>query len=148
MGDLVGDAPFQQYGLTFPVLFKVIDANSDLAIQVHPDDEVAFEKHNSYGKTELWYVIDAQPGAELILGFNGEVSREQYQEAIANDRIEELHRRVPVKKGDVFFIPAGTVHGCPLYTSDAADDLTCVDLGGRRVIIKKRCSASPSHTFP
>ncbi len=110
MGELVGDKVYEQNGLTFPLLFKLIDANENLSIQVHPGDEVAAERHNSFGKTEMWYVVDADPGAVLIIGFAKNCSREQYLEALENDSIEDLLQKVPVKKGDVFFIPAGLVH--------------------------------------
>ena len=110
MGELIGDTIFDEYGLSFPLLFKLIDANENLSIQVHPGDEVAAERHNSYGKTEMWYVVDADPGSELIIGFTDECSRETYLEAMDEDRVEDLLHKVPVTKGDVFFIPAGRVH--------------------------------------
>ncbi len=110
MGELVGDTIYDEYGLSFPLLFKLIDANENLSIQVHPGDEVAAERHNSYGKTEMWYVVDADPGSELIIGFSDDCSRETYLEAMAEDKVEDLLQKVPVTKGDVFFIPAGRVH--------------------------------------
>ncbi len=110
MGELVGDTIYDQFGLSFPLLFKLIDANENLSIQVHPGDEVAAERHNSYGKTEMWYVIDADPGSELIIGFKEDCSKDDYLDALDNDKVEDLLQRVPVKKGDVFFIPAGLVH--------------------------------------
>ena len=110
MGDLVGDKVFEQHGHSFPLLFKLIDANENLSIQVHPGDEVAAERHQSYGKTEMWYVVDADPGAELIIGFNEDCSRDTYLDALDNDTVEELLHHVPVSRGDVFFIPAGLVH--------------------------------------
>jgi mannose-6-phosphate isomerase len=110
MGDLVGDKVFEQHGHSFPLLFKLIDANENLSIQVHPGDEVAAERHNSYGKTEMWYVVNAEPGAELIIGFAEECSRETYIDALQHDEVEGLLQHVPVSKGDVFFIPAGLVH--------------------------------------
>jgi len=110
MGELIGDTIFDEYGMSFPLLFKLIDANENLSIQVHPGDEVAAERHNSYGKTEMWYVVDADPGSELIIGFSEDCSRETYLEAMASDRVEDLLQKVPVAKGDVFFIPAGRVH--------------------------------------
>ena len=110
MGELIGDSIFDEYGLSFPLLFKLIDANENLSIQVHPDDEVAAERHNSYGKTEMWYVVDAEPGAELIIGFSEDCSRDEYLDALDEGRIEDLLQKVPVKKGDVFFTPAGLVH--------------------------------------
>jgi mannose-6-phosphate isomerase len=110
MGELVGDKIFDEYGLSFPLLFKLIDANENLSIQVHPGDEVAAERHNSYGKTEMWYVIDADPGGELIIGFTKDCTRDEYLDALEEDKVEDLLQKVPVTKGDVFFIPAGQVH--------------------------------------
>ena len=110
MGELIGDTIYDEFGLSFPLLFKLIDANENLSIQVHPNDEVAAERHNSFGKTEMWYVVDADPGSELIIGFTDECSRETYLKAMAEDRVEDLLHKVPVTKGDVFFIPAGRVH--------------------------------------
>ncbi len=110
MGELIGDSIFDDYGLSFPLLFKLIDANENLSIQVHPGDEVAAERHNSYGKTEMWYVVNAEPGAELIIGFSENCSRDKYLDALDKGLVEDLLQKVPVKKGDVFFIPAGLVH--------------------------------------
>ena len=110
MGDLVGDKVYDFFGLSFPLLFKLIDANENLSIQVHPGDEVAAERHNSYGKTEMWYVVDADPGAELIIGFAKDCSPDEYVIALDAGEVEDLLQKVPVKKGDVLFIPAGLVH--------------------------------------
>lgn len=108
--ELVGDKIYDQYGLSFPLLFKLIDANDNLSIQVHPGDEVAAERHNTYGKTEMWYVVDADPDAELIIGFKTDCSRDEYVDALEAGKVETLLQKVPVTKGDVFFIPAGLVH--------------------------------------
>lgn len=110
MGDLVGDKVFENFGLTFPLLFKFIDANDDLSIQVHPNDEVAMERHNSFGKTEMWYVVDADENAELIIGFAKNTTKEEYADAVENGKAEKLLQKISVKRGDVFFIPAGLVH--------------------------------------
>lgn len=110
MGELVGDRVYDEYGLTFPLLFKLIDANEKLSIQVHPDDEVAEERHQSFGKTEMWYVVDSEPGGELIIGFAKDCDRDTYLDALENNQVEDLLQHVPVKQGDVFFIPAGVVH--------------------------------------
>ncbi len=110
MGELVGDTIYDQFGLSFPLLFKLIDANENLSIQVHPGDEVAAERHNSYGKTEMWYVVEADPDGKLIIGFKEDCSKDDYLDALDNDKVEDLLQKVPVKKGDVFFIPAGLVH--------------------------------------
>lgn len=110
MGELIGDVIYDRYGLSFPLLFKFIDANENLSIQVHPGDEVAAERHNSYGKTEMWYVVDADPGAELIIGFTKDCTKDAYLNALETGVVEDLLQKVPVTKGDVFFIPAGLVH--------------------------------------
>lgn len=111
MGDLAGEKVFEKYGETFPLLIKSLDCNDLLSVQVHPDDELAAERHNSYGKTEMWYVADAKPGASLYVGFRDRnVTREEYLAAVAEGRLPSILNRVEARKGDVFFIPAGTVH--------------------------------------
>ena len=111
MGELVGEQIFEQYGLEFPLLIKYLDCNDKLSVQVHPDDALALERHNSFGKTEAWYVVDCKPGASIYLGFKDlNLTREEYIAAVAESRLEELLNKVEVKPGDVFFIPAGTVH--------------------------------------
>ncbi len=97
-------------GGDFPLLIKLIDAKSDLSVQVHPDDFFAAAHENSRGKTESWYILDADPDAELIYGFNREITKEQFKNAIADNTLLELVNRVKVKKGDFFFIPARTLH--------------------------------------
>lgn len=111
MGDLVGEQHFERFGLEFPLLVKYLDCNDKLSVQVHPDDTLAEERHNSYGKTEAWYVADCKPGAAIYLGFKDlNITREEYLAAVAESRLAELLNRIEVKKGDVFYIPAGTVH--------------------------------------
>ena len=110
MGDLVGDSVFDRHGLEFPLLFKFIDADDVLSIQVHPDDEMARKKHNGRGKTEMWYVISAEPGAELISGFNREMDQETYIEHLNNNTLPDILNYEKVQPGDVFFLPAGRVH--------------------------------------
>lgn len=111
MGDLVGEQHFERFGLEFPLLIKYLDCNDKLSVQVHPDDTLAEERHNSYGKTEAWYVADCKPGAAIYLGFKDlNITREEYLAAVAESRLAELLNRIEVKKGDVFYIPAGTVH--------------------------------------
>lgn len=106
-GCLGGNAAAFKY---FPLLIKLIDAKNKLSVQVHPDDEYALKNEGEFGKTEMWYVLSAEPGAKLIYGLNREVTKEELAEYINADRITELCNFVPVKSGDVFFIPAGTVH--------------------------------------
>ena len=107
---LVGKRVFERFGNTFPLLFKLIDANDDLSIQVHPNDETAGKRHNSFGKTEMWYVLHAEPEASLIIGFTKKCTKKQYLEALEKGEVETLLQKVPVQAGDVFFIPAGLVH--------------------------------------
>ena len=94
----------------FPLLIKFIDAEDNLSIQVHPDDEYALDKANSLGKTEMWYVIDAKPGAKLVYGLKPGCDIQSLGEAISNGTVEDQLNYVSVKKGDVFFIPSGLVH--------------------------------------
>lgn len=94
----------------FPILIKFIDAKQNLSVQVHPDDAYAKEHENSLGKTECWYILDCDPDAELIYGLKEEVSKEELVAAIENDTLLEIANSVKVHKGDLFFIPAGTLH--------------------------------------
>lgn len=108
--ELVGKKIYERYGKEFPLLVKFIDANDDLSIQVHPDDELAKQRHDSFGKTEMWYVIQADEGATLISGFNQTVNQEIYLEKLNSGSINEILNQEEVKAGDVFFLPAGRVH--------------------------------------
>ena len=94
----------------FPILIKLIDAKGDLSVQVHPDDKYALEKEGEYGKTEMWYILDCEEGASLYYGFSKDVTKQEYEAAIRNNTLTDILNKVPVHKGDVFFIPAGTVH--------------------------------------
>ena len=94
----------------FPLLIKFIDARDSLSVQVHPDNEYAQRVEGEQGKTEMWYVLDAEPGAKLIYGFEKEISKEEFRNRIEEDTLLEVCRQVPVHKGDVFFIEAGTLH--------------------------------------
>lgn len=94
----------------FPVLIKLIDAKDNLSIQVHPDNDFAMKYENSVGKTEMWYVVDCEEGAYLYYGFNKEISKEEFEKRIKENTLLEVLNKVPIKKGDVFFITAGTVH--------------------------------------
>ena len=94
----------------FPILTKFIDAKDNLSIQVHPSNEYALEHEGQYGKTEMWYVLEAEPDACLYYGFQRDISKEEYKARIENNTLTEVLNAAPVKKGDVFFIPAGTLH--------------------------------------
>ncbi len=94
----------------FPIMIKLIDAKDNLSVQVHPEDAYALKNEGEYGKTEMWYVIDAEPGAELLYGVEKEITRQELSDSLANGSITDICHHAPVKKGDVFFIPAGTIH--------------------------------------
>jgi len=110
MGDLVGDKVYENFGLDFPLLIKLIDANDDLSIQVHPNDNLALKRHESFGKTEMWYILDAKPEAELISGFNKQITKDEYVSHVNNSTLRNVLNRIPVSKGEAFFIPAGRIH--------------------------------------
>jgi mannose-6-phosphate isomerase len=110
MGDLVGERIFEKFGMQFPLLIKYIDANDALSIQVHPDNKLALVRHNSFGKTEMWYVMQAEKGSELIVGFNRKLSKETYLEYLKNKSLTEILNKEQVKEGDAFYLPAGRVH--------------------------------------
>ncbi|MRX65606.1 type I phosphomannose isomerase catalytic subunit [Maribacter luteus] len=107
---LLGKDVFDRFGKDFPILIKFIDAKQDLSIQLHPNDELAKKRHNSFGKTEMWYVMDADPGANLIVGFNKNVTKEEYSESLENDTLLDLLNYEEVKEGDTFFINTGKIH--------------------------------------
>lgn len=94
----------------FPILIKLIDAKEDLSVQVHPNNDYAMRVEHEYGKTECWYILDCDEGAELIYGFNREISSDEFKERIADNTFLETVNKVKVKKGDLFFIEAGTLH--------------------------------------
>ena len=110
MGDLLGDRNYQHFGNDFPLLIKIIDANDRLSIQVHPDNKLARQRGMENGKTEMWYIMEAEKGAEIVDGFEKEVSRDEYQDFLALGKLESLLHVEHPEQGDVFFIPAGRVH--------------------------------------
>lgn len=107
---LLGKSVVERFGKEFPILIKFIDAKQDLSIQLHPNDELANKRHNSFGKTEMWYVMDADAGAELIVGFNKNVTKQQYSKSLEDDSLLELLNYETVNKGDTFFINTGKIH--------------------------------------
>lgn len=100
----------QRFGGTLPVLIKFIDAAKALSIQVHPSDDYAWQHEGQAGKTEVWYIVDCAPGSFLYYGVDREVTREEFSRALAEGTILPLLRKVPVKKGETYFVPAGTIH--------------------------------------
>src|SRR6202453_3506012 len=124
--DLTGPAdPAQR----FPVLTKIIDAHQALSVQVHPDDAYAQRvEHQTVGKTECWYILAAEPGAELVLGWTRDTDRVEYERRVADGTLGDILRRVPVKPGETYYLPAGTLHaigaGIALFETQQASDLT------------------------
>lgn len=110
MGDLVGDEVYEKYGNTFPLLLKMIDTTDLLSVQVHPNDELAKERHQAYGKNELWYIIECIDEAFIYLGFQRGTTQDEYLDALKRKDIESILNKVPVKKGEAYYIPSGTVH--------------------------------------
>ena len=110
MDELVGEKIYDQFGTEFPLLIKLIDANDDLSIQVHPDDERAAERHNAFGKTEMWVALDDSENSRLISGFNQDTNQETFLKKLNDGTLTDLFNYETVKKGDAFFVPAGRVH--------------------------------------
>nr|WP_294901026.1 type I phosphomannose isomerase catalytic subunit [uncultured Pedobacter sp.] len=108
--ELIGKKNYERFGNEFPLLIKFIDANEDLSIQVHPNDEMAEKRHHSKGKTEMWYVIQADEGSSLIAGFNQKVDKELYLKKFNAGELTDILNKEEVAAGDVFFLPAGRVH--------------------------------------
>lgn len=109
-GDLVGGKIYQHFGNKFPLLIKFIDAKEALSIQLHPHDDLAMKRHNSFGKTEMWYVMQADEKANLIVGFQKDVTKEEYLQHLENKSLTDILNIDEVSKGDVYFIPTGRVH--------------------------------------
>ncbi len=108
--EILGKSVLERFGKEFPILIKFIDAQKDLSIQLHPSDKLARKRHNSFGKTEMWYIMDADNDAELIIGFKEDISKETYVESLKNDTLTDLLNYENVSEGDTYFISAGKIH--------------------------------------
>ena len=126
--DLLGKKVYERFGKSFPLLIKFIDAKDALSIQVHPDDELAKKRHDSFGKTEMWYVIDATSGAFLYSGFAKQLTPEGYIKSVEDNSFTDMLAKHDVHAGDVFFLPAGRVHaigaGCFIAEIQQTSDIT------------------------
>jgi len=126
--EILGRQTALKYNNQLPLLAKIIDAHQNLSIQVHPNDEMAKREHNKFGKSEMWYVLDAEPGAYLYAGFKEKITPEQYKERVVNGTITEVLARHEVHKGDVFYLPSGRVHaicgGIKLAEIQQSSDVT------------------------
>jgi len=107
---VLGKNVVDRFGTDFPILIKFIDAKQDLSIQLHPNDALAKERHDSFGKTEMWYIMDADKDANLIVGFNKDVTKEEYTDSIKSDTLLDLLNYESVKEGDTYFINTGKIH--------------------------------------
>ena len=108
--EILGKSVISRFGKQFPLLFKFIDAKEDLSIQLHPNDALAKARHNSFGKTEMWYVMQADESARLVVGFKKDSNQQEYLEHLENKNLIDLLNEYPVSKGDVFFLETGTIH--------------------------------------
>ena len=108
--ELMGEKVYRQFGKQFPLLFKFLDAKLDLSIQLHPNDELAQKRHNSFGKTEMWYVLQADEDSRLIVGFKEKATPQKYLQHLENKTLVSILDEIPVKQGDVFLLETGTIH--------------------------------------
>jgi mannose-6-phosphate isomerase len=128
MGDITGDSIFEKFGNEFPLLFKFIEAREDLSIQVHPGNALAMERHQGYGKTEMWYILESEKDSRIYTGFIEGVTKEMYEDALFNDKLADLLNVEIAEPGDTFFTPAGRIHaigaGTVLVEIQQTSDLT------------------------
>jgi len=128
MGDLVGDTVYEKFGIEFPLLIKLIESESDLSLQVHPNNELALKRHNAYGKTEMWYIMEAKNNARIHTGFKKKTSREEYLNAVKNKDVASLIHIENCSPGDVFLNPSGRIHaigaGLVLVEIQQTSDIT------------------------
>lgn len=128
MGDITGDAIFEKFGNEFPLLVKFIEARQDLSIQVHPGNELAKKRHNAYGKTEMWHILECESNAKIYTGFREGTTKEMYLEAVEKGTIADLMNVEQPSPGDTFFTPAGRVHaigaGTVLVEIQQTSDIT------------------------
>ena len=128
MGDITGDSVYEKFGNEFPLLIKFIEAREDLSIQVHPGNELARKRHNAYGKTEMWYILESEKGSGIYTGFREGVDKDIYKEALENNSLAEILNFETVEPGDTYFTPSGRVHaigaGTVLVEIQQTSDIT------------------------
>lgn len=128
MGDITGDQIYEKFGNEFPLLIKFIEAQEDLSIQVHPNDNLAKKRHKAYGKTEMWYILECKKNSKIYTGFKPGVTKEIYEDALKNNRIEDIMNVETPEPGNAFFTPAGRVHaigaGIVLVEIQQTSDIT------------------------
>ena len=125
---MVGEKNYKQFGNSFPLLIKIIDAAGDLSLQVHPDDDLARKRHNSLGKTEMWYIVDTEPDAVICAGLSRDITPDDYVAKVNDNTLMEVVAHHKSHPGDVFFLPAGRIHsigaGNPLVEVQETSDIT------------------------
>jgi mannose-6-phosphate isomerase len=128
LGDITGDSVYEKFGNEFPLLIKFIEAREDLSIQVHPDNALAKKRHQAYGKTEMWYILESEKGSKLYSGFKEGVTKEMYEKALSDGNLPAILNVESVEAGDTFFTPAGRVHaigaGTVLVEIQQTSDIT------------------------
>ncbi len=128
MGDFVGEAVFEKFGKEFPLLIKLIEAKQNLSVQVHPGDKLARERHNAYGKSEMWYILEGGPAANIYTGFTHPITKETFKDALSEKNLVSLLNVESAEPGDVFFTPAGRIHaigaGITLVEIQQTSDIT------------------------
>ena len=128
MGDITGDAVFERFGNEFPLLIKFIEAREDLSIQVHPGNDTARKRHNAYGKTEMWYILESEKDAKIYSGFKENVTKEVYESSLKNGNIADILNVEVMEPGDALFTPAGRIHaigaGIVLVEIQQTSDIT------------------------
>jgi mannose-6-phosphate isomerase len=126
--ELLGEEVYEKYGETFPLLVKFIEANTDLSVQLHPDNQLAKERHQSFGKEEMWYIMQTEKNSRLLFGFNKQLTKESYKAYVESGKLEEVLHQEKVKKGAVYYIPPGRVHaigaGIVLAEIQQSSDIT------------------------
>jgi len=128
MGEIVGDKVFDKFGIEFPILIKLIESQENLSLQVHPDNITAAQRHNAWGKSELWYILNADPGSRLISGFNQNIDKHIFFDSIKSGLFENYINQPTVQSGEVYYIPAGRLHslghGVTLVEIQQTSDVT------------------------
>jgi mannose-6-phosphate isomerase len=142
MGDITGEAVYEKFGNEFPLLIKLIEAKDDLSVQVHPGDTLSRERHNAFGKTEMWYILDSGQTSKIYTGFNQKITKEKFKEALSNGELLDILNVESADAGDVFFIPAGRIHaigaGTLLVEIQQTSDITYRVFDWNRVDSKGR----------
>ncbi len=126
--EILGSTLFDKFGASFPLLIKFLDAKSDLSIQVHPDDQMALQRHNCKGKTEMWYIMDAEVDSTIVYGLRKSISKEEFITKVEDGSLPAVLEKISVNAGDSFFIPSGRIHalgaGIVLAEVQQASDIT------------------------